>query len=301
MNISLQQLQIFQLVAQLGSLTKAAEAMRITQPAVSMQLKNFQEQFSEPLLETRGKRIYLTDYGQKVLLQTEATLESFRKIYYLEQEKKGQLIGQLKVAVVSTGKYIMPYFLSAFLEENPGVELRMMVTNRADVIEKIKNNEVDFGLISLDQKGLKLERIELMDNLLYLVSNKVWKDTKKLSRDQLKELRLIYREEGSGTRLTLEKFMQTNKLNIPQKLELSSNEAVKQAVIAGLGYSVMPLIGIRNELKSKSLHIVPVQGFPIRSRWQLVRSSSKPHSAVSKAFRNYLIKNKEAISKKWFN
>ena len=271
MNYTLNQLQIFLEVSQQQSVSKAAEALHLTQPAVSIQLKNFQDQFPIPLTEIVGRQIYITDFGQEIAAAAEKILNEVRAIDYKTTAYRGKLAGRLKISVVSTGKYVMPYFLTDFLAQYPDIEIVLDVTNKAKVIESLRKNEVDFSLVTVIPNKLPVEKIELMQNQLYLVGNAAYPlETQLYSQNILEKLPLIYREPGSGTRFTMEKFIEQQTLLVRKKMELTSNEAVKQAVIAGLGFSILPLIGIKNELQNQDLQIIPVQGFPILSTWHLI-------------------------------
>ncbi len=301
MNYTLNQLQVFLKVAQTQSVTKAAEELYLTQPAVSIQLKNFQDQFDIPLTEVVGRKLYITDFGKEIAIAAEAILNEVNAINYKTQAYRGQLSGRLRLSVVSTGKYVMPYFLTGFMKQHPGVDLFMDVTNKAKVIESLDRNEVDFSLVSIIPDTLQVNRIELLPNKLYLVGARGFRITAQVSVKKLfEELPLIFRENGSGTRQTMEKFIEKHHLTFRKKMELTSNEAVKQAVLAGLGYSIMPLIGIKNELKSGDMRIIPVKGLPIKTAWQLIWLKGKKLSPVAAAFLEYVNKEKTAITKQFF-
>ncbi len=302
MNYTLNQLRIFLKVAQTESITKAAEVLHLTQPAVSIQLKNFQDQFEIPLTEVIGRRLYLTEFGKEIAIAAEKILDEVNAISYKTQAYKGQLTGKLKISVVSTGKYVIPYFLTDFLKQHTGVELLLDVTNKAKVIESLEKNEVDFSLVSVLPANMKLDKVELMQNKLFVVGNQDMKFSRKeYDKNIFETIPLIYREKGSGTRFVMEKFIEKNKLPVHKKMELTSNEAVKQAVIAGLGYSIMPLIGIKNELNNGSLQIIPVKGFPIKSVWNLIWLKEKNLSPVASAFLQYVRKEKNNIIKQKFD
>jgi len=296
MNYTLHQLQIFLKIAQTGSVTKAADELHLTQPAVSIQLKNFQDQFDIPITEVVGRKIYITDFGKEIAKTAERIVSEVDSINHLTLSYQGQLSGRLKISVVSTGKYVMPYFLSGFLREHDGVELRMDVTNKQQVVQSLERNEVDFALVSILPEHLNLSKIDLLVNELYLVGNENLADgIEYKSKSTLEKLPLIFREEGSGTRQAMERFILKNNLSLRKKLELTSNEAVKQAVLAGLGYSIMPRIGIRPELKSGQIKIIPVKGLPIKTTWQLVWLEGKKHSPAASGFLDYLSSNKNDI------
>ncbi len=305
MNYTLHQLQIFLKVAEVKSITKASEELNLSQPAVSIQMRNLQNQFEIPLTEVIGKQLYITDFGQKIVETAKNILNEVQKINYLTMSFKGILSGKLNISVVSTGKYVMPYFLSDFLKLNPGIDLKMDVTNKSKVITSLENNEVDFALVSVLPKKVNLNSEILLENKLYLIGNKdVIIPNKPYEKSIFNTIPLIYREEGSATRLVMEEFFERNEIIAPMKMQLTSNEAVKQAVISGLGYSIMPLIGSNNELKNKDLQIIPVSGFPIKSDWRLVWLKNKSLSPVAQAYLDFLKKEKEIIAQNnfaWIN
>ena len=298
MNYTLHQLKIFEN----QSITKASEELHLTQPAVSIQLKNFQDQFSIPLTEVVGRKLYVTDFGKEIALAAEKILNEVDAINYKTLAYKGELVGKLKFSIVSTGKYVLPYMLSNFMSQNKGVDLIIDVTNKAQVIESLELNKVDFAMVSVLPKKLNIERVELMQNKLYLIAGKRGLNKAGLAKKNIFEQSpLIYREMGSATRVAMEQFIIKNKFDVRKKIELTSNEAVKQAVIAGLGFSIMPIIGLKNELMNKSAQIIPVKGLPIITKWNLIWLKSKKLSPTAKAFLEYLKLEKEQEIKANFN
>lgn len=303
MNYTLNQLQIFVKVVQTSSITKAAEELNLTQPAVSIQIKNFQAQFEIPLLEIIGKKIYVTDFGKEIAASAEGILEQVYAINYKTMAFKDQLIGRLKVSIVSTGKYVLPYYLSDFLKANPGVEISIDVTNRGKVIESLEQNEVDFSLVSDQLESTQFDFIDILKNELVLVGNpETAAMNPSFDYSTFKhELPLIFRELGSGTRKIMENYLKKQGVNSLKRIELMSNEAVKQAVMAGLGYSIMPLIGIKREIKDGYLAIIPREGLPITTDWKLIWHKEKKPSPVAKAFMNFVLENNERIKQSFFN
>jgi len=302
MNYTLNQLQIFLKVVKTQSVTKASQELHLTQPAVSIQLKNFQDQFDIPLTEVVGRKIYITEFGNEIAEAAENIINQVYAINYKTLVYKGQLTGRLKISIVSTGKYVMPYYLANFMNEHSGIELSMDVTNKNKVIESLENNEIDFALVSILPKNLNIEKLDLLKNKLYLVGNDKIKFKKGMSTKEIfKDLPLIFREKGSGTRQTMESFIQSNNISVLKKMELTSNEAVKQALLAGLGYSIMPLIGIRNELHNNELQIIPIKGLPIKTTWSLIWLKGKKHSPVSQSFLDYVKKENATIVQEKFS
>lgn len=286
MNYTLNQLQIFLKIVETESITKAAEELHLTQPAVSIQLKNFQDQFDIALTENVGRKIYITDFGREIAISAENIIYQVNAINNKTLAYKGQMTGKLKIAVVSTGKYVMPYFLSEFMLMNSGVQLNMDVTNKSKVIESLEKNEIDFALVSILPAAINIEKIDLLPNKLFLIGNEK-------TNSNIQDLPLIFREKGSGTRQAMEQFIQKKKLTVLKKMELSTNEAVKQAIIAGLGFSIMPIIGIKNELINKQLFIIPVKGMPVKTTWSLIWLKGKKHSPVANAYLQFLKKEKK--------
>ncbi len=302
MNYTLNQLEVFLTVARLGSVTKASEVLHLTQPAVSIQLRNFQDQFRIPLTEVIGRRIHITEFGREIACSAEKILSQVNEINYATKAYEGFLAGRLTISVVSTGGYVMPYFLSGFMKLHPGIELVMDVTNKSRVVESLERNQVDFSLVSIIPGQLPVSKTDLLENKLYLVcspENKIRVPSRSL--EILSELPLIFREEGSGTRQAMEKFFRSHNLSVRKKMELTSNEAVKQAVLAGLGFSILPVIGITEELKAGRMLILPVKGMPISTTWSLISLKSKKLSPVALAFLDYLEKEKQSIRERSFS
>lgn len=301
MDYTLHQLRVFLTIAQHGSVTRAAEELHLTQPAVSIQLRNFQQQFEIPLVEVIGRKIHITDFGKEIAEAAERILNEVYAINYKTMTYQGLLTGRLRIASVSTGKYVMPYFLTDFMKRHPGVELVLDVTNKSRVVESLQRNESDFCLVSLIPQGMDVEELELLSNKLYLVGNADQRFRKKPNDPSLMEgLTMLYREQGSGTRVSMEQFLAEAGVSVKRRIELTSNEAVKQAVIAGIGCSVMPEIGIRRELESGELRIIPVTGLPIQTKWRLIWPRRKQLSPAAGAFLEYVRAERKAICARWF-
>jgi len=289
-------------VVQKESITKAAEILHLTQPAVSIQLKKFLEQFDIPLLEIINRRVYITEAGEEVADAAERILAEAEAIASSTTASKHALVGKLKLSIVSTGKYVAPYFLADFLKSQKGVRLFMDVTNKSQVLTSLEKNEVDFSLVSVLPETLAIEKVELMPNKLFLVGVPEKQYANKLfDKSIFAEIPLIYREKGSGTRHVMEQYIKKNRLPVSMKMELTSNEAVKQAVIAGLGNSIMPVIGLKNELLNKQLQIIRVKGLPIQSNWYLIWLRGKKLSAVAQAYLDHLRNEKLKIIKERFS
>lgn len=301
MNYTLHQLSIFLKIIETKSITKTAEILNLSQPAISIQLKNFQEQFHIPLIEILNKRVFVTEFGLEIAKSAEKILNEINILDQRLNKYKGLLTGTIKISSVSTGKYIIPYFLADFLKKNEKIELRLDVSNKSRVIEALEKNETDFAIVSVLPKNVQLNKIELMPNLLFLVGNTEGsQEITHANKIVLESLPLIYREEGSATRNAMERFIEKSRIKVRKKIQLTSNEAVKQAVIAGIGYSIMPLIGIKNELKNKELRIIPVKGLPLKSTWNIIWLKNKNLSPVAKAFVKKIETDKSKVIDRYF-
>lgn len=301
MNFTLHQLEIFKKIVEVKSVTKASEQLFLTQPAVSIQLKNFQDQFKIPLFEVVGRKLYITEFGEEIAKAATKILNEVDAIHYKSSLFEGELAGKLKISVVSTAKYAMPYFLTDFIKTNDKVDVTMDVTNKMSVIRALENNECDFAMVSTIPKKLKIDRIELMKNQMFFVAGKdydISDDAIKLK--DLNESLFLFRENGSATRLAMERYLVKHKIEIHKKMELTSNEAVKQAVIAGLGISIMPIIGIQQSLQNGDLKILKIKDLPLETNWNLIWLTTKNLSNVAKAFREYITTNKDDIIEKNF-
>lgn len=283
MNYTLHQLKIFLEVTKQQSITKAAEEMHMTQPALSIQLKNFQAQFDIPLTEIIGKKLYVTEFGESIAEIAQNIINEADAIKYKTKEYNGLFTGNLKISSASTGKYVAPYFLTEFIKEHSGIDLILDVSNKTWVVKSLEKNEIDFALVSKLPENLEVEEELLLENKLYLVGS-----DQKLN----KKKPLIHREDGSATRMAMDKHFGKTKR---KTMQLTSNEAVKQAVIAGLGYSILPLIGIKNELSNNQLYIIPTKGLPIITNWRLIWLKNKKMSPIAEAYLEHIRANKAEI------
>ncbi|WP_462250956.1 LysR family transcriptional regulator [Ekhidna sp.] len=299
MNYTLHQLKIFLKVAEYQSITKAANELHLTQPAISIQLKKLQEQFDLPLTEVVGRQLFITDFGKEIMLRSKRILEESEAIKYTIEQYKGFLTGKIKISVVSTGKYVIPYFLKAFIDKYPGIEISIDVSNKNKVIEGLVKNESDFSLVSIVPDELKVNRVELMENKLHLIGNVDYEGAVKIK--DLEKVTLLFREEGSATRKSMLEFLEKNNVSIKKSMQLVSNEAVKQAINAGLGFSIMPLIGLRTALTSEKMKIFPLKGLPIITKWNLIYSQGKRLTPAQNALIEFIEENKGKLVEEHFN
>lgn len=297
MNYTFHQLKVFMAVVEKKSITKASQELNMTQPAVSIQLRNLQDQFDIPLTEVIGRQLYVTEFGYELYAIAEKILQEVAAINYKTQSFKGMLSGKLKISVASTGKYVMPYYLKDFLKANQSIDLLMDVTNKTKVVESLENNEVDFALVSVLPEKLEIEQEILLPNKLVLTAAlpNHFDKNELLDKAVFDELPLIYREEGSGTRAVMQEYFQQAHIVPKVRFELTSSEAVKQAVMAGLGFSIQSVLSIKNELKQGDIQIVRVEGLPLIENWRLIWLKQKKMSVVAREFLKYIQLNKAEI------
>lgn len=291
MNYTISQLQIFDAVVENKSITRASNLLCLSQPAVSIQLKKFQEQFKFPLIEQKGRSIRITDFGYEISQIVRLILQDLGKLQLKTQEFAGLLKGKLKISTASTGKYVIPFFLTDFLAKNNDIDLSLDVTNKAKVVKSLRQNEIDLAVVSTLPSDLEVEEELLIQNKLYLLGTNANKASK---------MPLIYRENGSATRYEMEKYFSNQTDIFKKKIELTSNESVKQAVIAGIGHSILPIIGVRNELLNQSLTIIQRDDLPIITTWRIIWLKNKKHSPASEAFLGYIKENKQQIIERYF-
>lgn len=303
MNFTLHQLKVFITIVENKSITKAAIELNMTQPAASIQLKNFQDQFDIPLSEVIGRQFYVTDFGKEIYEIAQEILNKTETIQYKTEAYKGLLSGKLRISVVSTGNYVMPYFLNGFLKKHPKVELVLDVSNKTNVIKDLEQNLVDFSLVTVSPSHLELNELPIMENKLVLVAAK----NNSLVSNQVNEktifktIPLIFREEGSGTRHTMQEFFKQEKIAPKSQLVLTSNEAIKQAVVADIGVSIVSLLSIKNELLQNEIKIIPTKGMPLTSTWKLIYLKKKELSPVAAAFLAYVTSEKENVFNQYFS
>ncbi|VVM07190.1 LysR family transcriptional regulator [Methylacidimicrobium tartarophylax] len=290
MDFTLQQLRVFEAIAHHKSFTKAAEAVHLTQPAVSIAMKRFEETVGLPLVERIGKKIYLTRVGEAVAGQIQVIRREIDALGNLVLSLQGGVQGPLHVAGVTTSKYFMPHLLGAFVRRYPGVRPSLLVINRAQVLQRLAENQDDLVIMGQVPQGLPVETFPFLDNSLVVVGwrNHPLAGRRNIPLRDLLQQRFLSRESGSGTRAAVDQAFRCEKLVLEPYMELGSSEAIKQAVIAGLGISVLSGRNIRPEVKQGLLQILDVAGFPLQRHWYAVYPKGKQLSQTAESFRNFL-------------
>jgi DNA-binding transcriptional LysR family regulator len=291
MHITLRQLRIFESVARHSSVSRAAAELHLTQPAVSMQMKQLEEQVGVPLLEQIGKRLFLTEAGQEMRLHAERFNALTRDLKTSMDQFRGLQRGLLRIAVVSTANYFLPPLIAALNERHPGMRISLQVANREAVLSALADNRTDLAITGRPPDSGELVAQHFMDNPLVVIASPAHPLAKQsaITMRRFSEERLVVRETGSGTRAAIERYFSEHGLEHLTGCELSSNEAIKQAVQAGLGLGVVSAQTIELELEAGRLVALPVEGFPIVRRWYVVHRQGKRLSAAAVAFLELLL------------
>jgi LysR family transcriptional regulator, low CO2-responsive transcriptional regulator len=291
MHVTFRQLEIFEAVAHHLSISRAAAQLHLTQPAVSMQVKQLEQQVGLPLLEQLGKRLYLTPAGEEVRQHARRIAGQLGDLRSAMDTLRGLDRGRLHLAVVSTANYFVPKLLAEFGQRHPGVRVQLQVANRESVLAALADNRTDLAIIGQPPDSSEVVAQHFLDNPLVVIAPAGHALTcgEPVAPPTLVAQPLVVREPGSGTRAAMERHFAALGLVWHAGCELSSNEAIKQAVQAGLGLGVVSRQTIELEVETGRLAEVPVQGFPIMRRWYVVHHSGKRLSAATQAFRQLLL------------
>lgn len=291
MHLTLRQLQCFSAVAQNLSFTRAAEALHLTQPAVSMQVRQLELQAGIALTEQIGKRIYLTEAGEEVFRYARSILQQVDEMDDVLNKMKGLSGGHLRIAAISSANYFAPRLLGVFHQRFPDVGVSMDVTRQERVLRQVADNEVDMAIMGQPPVDMKVDAIPFMDNPLVIIAppgHRLAK-TKSISLRQMEKETFLVREPGSGTRGAMVRFFKDNKVKLTTGMEMGSLEGIKQGVQAELGLGLVPKGAIEIELKLKKLAILNVKGLPIGRQWHVVLNQGKRLSAAADAFKHLLV------------
>jgi len=297
MHMTLRQLTLFKAVAQHLSFTRAAAELCLTQPAVSIQIKQLEGHIGMPLFEQIGKRIFLTEAGQEL---SAACGDIFARIDGLEtalNELQGSIKGQLKISVVTTATYFMPHLFKAFSQRYPQVYFRLNVTNRTNVLERLINNKDDLVIMGLVPEHLHVTAHQFLENSLIVVASPQHPlaNESHIPLARLAQETILIREVGSGTRLAMNRAFAAQNLELPTKMELGSSESIKQGVIAELGVSVLSEHTVNSEVNTGTLKILDVEDFPLKRYWYVVHFSEKKLSLVARTFLEFLLNHASEV------
>lgn len=291
MNLTLRQLSIFEAVARHLSYTRASEELHLTQPAVSMQIKQLEQSVGLPLFEQLGKRIYLTEAGREMERYSRSITALLQEASQVFDELKGLKRGRLTIAVASTANYFVPQLLATFCQRHPEVTVSLTVTNRKQLLEALMENKADLVIMGQPPANLDLAAESFMENPLVVIAspNHALATAKAIPLRRLEQETFLVREQGSGTRLAMERWFRENGVTLLTPMEMSSSEAIKQGVEAGLGLGLLSLHTLEMELALGRLAILDVERFPILRHWYVVHRQGKRFSAVAQAFKEFIL------------
>jgi DNA-binding transcriptional LysR family regulator len=292
MHFTLRQLKIFEAVARHLSFSRAAEELHLTQPAVSMQVRSLEEAAGLPLTEQVGKRIYLTEAGTELASHARIVAQQLREAEEALAAMKGLRGGKLNIGVVSTAKYFAPRLLTAFRAEHPDVELRLGVHNREAIVQQLADNEIDLAIMGRPPQELETVSEPFAENPLVFVAEPAHPLAKarRIDPQQLAGESFLLREPGSGTRAAMERFLAEHTVVPARTVEMTSNETIKQAVMAGMGISFISERTIGLELAAGHIVRLNVTGTPLKRHWYVVHRAEKRLLPMAQEFRRFLLK-----------
>lgn len=287
---TLRQLEVFEAIARLKSFTRAAEELFLTQPTVSMQMKKLTDEIGLPLFEQVGKKIYLTDAGKELYQTCLGIFEHFSRFEMIASDMKGLKSGKLRLAVVTTAKYFTPRLLGMFCQEYPGIDVALIVTNRERVLERLSSNQDDLYILGQVPDAVDAVAEVFLDNPLVVLAaaDHPLANEKRITVDRISDEPFIMREPGSGTRMATERFFLERSHKLKVRMELGSNEAIKQAIVGRLGIAVLSRHTLALDAPMGQLAILDVEGFPIERHWYFAYPSGKQLSIVAQTFLEYL-------------
>lgn len=290
MNITLHQLRVFYQVAKFQSVTKAAEQLHMTQPAVSNLIRALELQLDAPVIEILHKKLYITEAGKILLTTFEQIDQQLNEAHTQLGLLKGKMVGTIKIATVSTAKYFVPRLLGAFKSLYPDIHIELKVKNRHEIIERLKLNMDDFVIMSQLPEISSIEHHDFLeDELVVAASYQHVKATqKKLSLKMLVNEPWLIRESGSGTRMAMENIFKRYRLRPNIQMEIDNNESIKQAIIGNIGISILSHQSIAVEQKAGLIKILNVVEFPVRHKWHLVKNKGKKLPLVSQKFYDFV-------------
>jgi DNA-binding transcriptional LysR family regulator len=296
-HLTLRQLKVFEAVARHLNYTRAAEELHLTQPAVSMQVRQLEESLGLALFEQLGKRIHLTGAGQEALVYARTVTQQLDELEAVLNRLKGLSGGRLRISVATTANYFIPTLLGTFSRRYPDVTVSLDVTNRETLLRQLSENAVDLVIMGQPPAELDVVAQAFMDNPLVIVAppDHPLADRRKIPLARLQDEVFLVREPGSGTRIAMERFFGQQQMRLKTGMEVGSNEAIKQSVQAGLGLGLLARATIEQELALKRLVVLDVAGFPIMRDWYVVHRRGKRLSAAAEAFKQFMLKEAAAL------
>lgn len=302
MNITLKQLKIFETVAETQSYTRAAEKLNMTQPAVSMQMKQLETSAGLHLFERQGKKIVMTSIGRKMREHERKILKRFERLqeFLNVLQNKDE---QITISAATTANHFVTHMMADFSRLHPNVNLALDITNRETLVSQLQNYDPDFVIMGEPPKKLDLDYQQIMENPLVVIASAdhplVGSRTSMISMKEIIEMPFVVREEGSGTKAAIRRHFKQNDLKFVSSYEMSSNESIKHAVVAGLGLGIVALHTIKLELESNKLFVLNVENFPLERYWNLVSRKGKRLSPIALEFKEFILKSASAYQQSY--
>ncbi len=290
LHLTIRQLQIFESAARHLSFSRAAEELHMSQPAVSMQMKKLTEDIGQPVMEQIGKRVRLTPAGQELTNAARDVLGALKRFELSLVARQGLTEGHLRLVAITTATYFVPRLLGEFAKLHPGVKFSLRVTNREQVLESLASGLEDLFILGQPPEGMAVTAVPFMENPLIVLAapNHPLAQHKNIPLARLAKEPWLMREPGSGTRKALERLFEEHALKVAPRMELGSNEALKQAVLAGLGIAVMSRHSLALHAPDQ-FSILNVEGFPIRRQWYAVYPAGRRRTVVARTFLDFLL------------
>lgn len=291
MHVTMRQLEVFEAVARLGNYTRASEVLHMSQPAASMQIKQLEDSIGLPLFEQLGKKIHLTQAGREMLRYCQGILQLRREARAVFEQLKGLQSGKLAISVATTASHFATRLLAAFSERYQGVTISLDITNRESLRKQLENNEPDMVIMGQPPEGVDVESTIFMENPLVLIAaaHHPLASAKKIPLKHFEDEHFVVREGGSGTRSAIKRFFDQRHVKFNTGIEMTSNEAIKQAVEAGLGLGIVSIHTLELELQTRRLVVLDVEDFPIMRHWHIVQRTGKRLSPVAQAFKQFVL------------
>ncbi len=291
MHLTLRQLNVFEAVARNGSYTRAAAELHLSQPAVSMQVRQLEDAAGLPLFEKLGKTIHLTEAGRELFHYSQAIGRQLRELDEVIEGLKGVQRGHLRISVATTANSFATRLLAAFSRRYPGTSFSLDVTNRKSLLDQLASNETDLVIMGKPPDELELDALAFMDNPLVVIAppDHPLAGGRRIPLARLQEETFVVRELHSGTRIAMERFFQERSMQLHTGMEMTSNSAIKHAVEAGLGLGLVSVHTLELELEAGRLVVLDVEDFPILRHWYLVKCAGKRLPPVAQAFSDFLV------------
>lgn len=291
MHLTLRQLEVFEAVARHLSFTRAAEELHLSQPAVSMQIRQLEDAAGLPLFEKLGKQIHLTEAGREFYHYSQAIGRQLAELDEVVEALKGVQTGHLRISVATTANYFATRLLAAFSQRYPGTTFSLDVTNRKSLLEQLAHNETDLVIMGKPPEDLELDATAFMENPLVIIAppKHPLASRREIPLVDLQNEVFVAREQQSGTRIAMERFFQERGVHLKTGMEMTSNSAIKHAVEAGLGLGIVSIHTLELELEARRLVVLDVEGFPIERHWYLVNAKGKRLPPVARAFFDFLM------------